>query len=148
MSDNTEMILSSKHDVYDVHKIPKLIEKGRIILSDQYDDLYNDLKSRVVESVLLCLPIPPIGATEDREGNLTIRSNEYILRSLVDFYEGKFRLSGLRYLQNLNGSLYDEISGIHQNRIWRKELDIYWIFNGKNNEVLEQMFFDSIEGDF
>ena len=148
MADKTEMILSSKHDVYEVHKIPKLIEKGRIILSDQYDDLYVDLKSRVVESVLLCLPIPRIGATEDCEGNLTIRSNEYILRSLVDFHEGKFRLSGLRYLQNLNGSLYDEIPGICQNRIWRKELDIYWIYTGKNNEVLEQMFFDSIEGDF
>lgn len=148
MTDKTEMILSSKHDVYDVHKIPNLIEKGGIILSNQHDDLYNDFKSHVVESVLLCLPIPSIGASEDREGNLTIRSNEYILRSLVDFYEGKFRLSGLRYLKNLNGSLYNELEGIYQNRIWRKELDIYWIFNGKNDEVLEQMFFDSIEGDF
>lgn len=148
MADKTEMILSSKHDVYEVHKIPKLIENGRIILFDKYDDLYVDLKSRVVESVLLCLPIPPIGANEDREGNLTIRSNEYILRSLVDFQEGKFRLSGLRYLQNLNGSSYEDLAGIWQNRIWRKELDIYWIYTGKNNEVLEQMFFDSIEGDF
>lgn len=148
MADKSEVILSHKHDVYMVHKIPKLIEKGRIILSDQYDDLYNDLKSRVVESVLLCLPIPHLGATEDREGNLTIRSNEYILRSLVDFQEGKFRLSGLRYLQNLNGSSYEDLAGIYQNRVFDKELDIHWIYNGKNNEVLEQMFFDSIEGDF
>lgn len=148
MAEKTEMLLSHKHDVYMVHKIPQLISDGRIILSDQYDDLYLDLKSRVVESVMLCLPIPHLGATEDREGNLTIRSNEYILRSLVDFHENKFRLSGMRYLQNLNGKLYDEVDGIYQNRVWRKELDIHWIYNHKNNEVLEQMFFDSIEGDF
>lgn len=148
MAGKTEMILSHKHDKYEVYKIPELIEEGRIILSDQYDDLYLDLKSRVVESVILCFPIPHLGAIEDRDGNLTIRSNEYILRSLVDFYEGRFRLSGLRYFQNLNGSLYDEIPGTYQNRVSDKELDIHWIFNDKNNEVLEQMFFDSIEGDF
>ena len=142
------MILSHKHDVYMVHKIPKLIEKGRIILSDHYDNLYTELKSHVVECVLLCLPIPCVGVTEDCEGNLTIRSNEYILRSLVDFYKGKFRLSGLRYLQNLNGSCYEDLIGLYQNRIYNKELDIHWIFNKKNNEVMEQLFFDSIKGDF
>ena len=148
MADKSEMILSHKHDVYSIYRIPKLIEEGRIILSDQYDDLYLDLKSRVVESVLLCLPIPHLGAMEDNEGNMTIRSNEYILRSIVDFYEGRFRLSGMRYLQNLNGSCYEDLPGIYKHRVFDKELDIHWIFNNKNKPELEQMFFDSIEGDF
>ena len=144
----TKMILTHKHDIYFVSAIPKLISDGRIILSDQYDDLYNDNKSRIVESVLLHLPIPQLGAIEDSNGNLTIRSNEYILRSLVDFLEGKFRLSGLRYLHDLTRSCYSEISGIYQNRVADKGLDIHWISNDKNNGILEQMFFDSIEGDF
>lgn len=93
------------------------IELSRsIVLTPDYQREYrftlND-ESRLIESVLLGIPIPPIFlATSTYKGVriFNVVDGQHRLRALYRFRSNKFKLEGLTLLNRLNGFTFDDLS--------------------------------------
>jgi len=63
-------------------------------------------KSRLIESLLLNIPVPPIFLYENTEARYEVMDGQQRLNAIKEFLEGDFRLSGLQILGPLNGLSY------------------------------------------
>ena len=59
-------------------------------------------KSRLIESLLLNIPIPVIFLAEDRDGTRVVVDGQQRLRAVEQFEAGQFALGGLQVLSSLN----------------------------------------------
>lgn len=59
-------------------------------------------KSRLIESLLLNIPIPVIFLAEDRDGTRVVVDGQQRLRAVEQFEAGQYALSGLQVLSTLN----------------------------------------------
>jgi hypothetical protein len=65
-------------------------------------------KSRLIESLLLNIPVPPIFLYENSEARYEVMDGQQRLNAIKEFLEGDFRLSGLQVLAPLNGLSYSK----------------------------------------
>ena len=66
--------------------------------------------SRLVESVLLSVPLPIIYLAEEADGNESVIDGQQRLTSFFDFLDGKLKLKGLKVREELNGLKFAELS--------------------------------------
>lgn len=59
-------------------------------------------QSRLIESLLLNIPIPVLFLAEDKDGTRVVVDGQQRLRAIEEFESGQFRLSGLQVLSELN----------------------------------------------
>lgn len=91
------------------------IDKGRIIVRADFQRYYiwdtkPKLKSRLIESVLLRVPIPVIYTAEEDDGRELVVDGQQRLLTFYGFTKKDgFRLSGLRVLKELNGKSYRDL---------------------------------------
>lgn len=69
----------------------------------------NIRKSRLIESFIMNVPIPPIFLYEVDYSIYEVMDGQQRLTSIYNFYEGKFELKGLEYWQELNGKKYNDL---------------------------------------
>ena len=75
-------------------------------------------KSRLIESVLLRIPLPAFYFSADDEGFLQVVDGLQRLSTVHDFVNNEFRLSGLEYLQSeAGGKIFSELSSLWTRRI-------------------------------
>ncbi len=65
-------------------------------------------KSRLIESMLLNVPIPPIFLYEGGEARYEVMDGQQRLNAIKEFLEGSFALAGLSVLAPLNGLRYSK----------------------------------------
>jgi hypothetical protein len=66
-------------------------------------------KSRLIESILLRIPLPMFYLAEDDEGRITVVDGLQRLTTIMDFMNNKFPLKGLQYLsETCNGRYYSD----------------------------------------
>jgi len=63
-------------------------------------------KSRLIESLLLNIPVPPVFFYESDAARYEVMDGQQRLNTIRDFFEGGFALSGLKVLSPLNGLRY------------------------------------------
>ena len=63
-------------------------------------------KSRLIESILLRIPLPMFYFAEDNEGKLTVVDGLQRITTIKDFMDNKFPLKNLQYLQDSCGGKY------------------------------------------
>lgn len=126
-TENTETVIEALIDPYDPDKIKvsskqfsiKLIKE---MIDDEDIDLNPDFqrnfvwnsaqKSRLIESILLRIPLPMFYFSEDDEGRLVVIDGLQRLTTINEFMNNKFPLSGLEYLnESCEGCYYKEESG-------------------------------------
>lgn len=83
--------------------------------------------SRLIESVLINVPLPGVYLDEDSEGFLTVIDGQQRLTSLISFVEGRFNksedemvdftLKGLEVLANLGNKRFSELDKASQRKI-------------------------------
>lgn len=145
--------LNISHDSYTVYRIAKELGQGRLKCPDYFGDrmIYTadvlGQASRIVEAVILGMPLPRIGASMDKEGVLTFVDNMFIINTLVSFMEGKFNLIRLNVLKDFEGKYYNDILPIYQNRIDDAKISVYWYLDNADVE-LTQIFELSLRGAF
>jgi Protein of unknown function DUF262/HNH endonuclease len=66
--------------------------------------------SRLIESVLLGVPLPIIYLAEESDGNESVIDGQQRLTSFFDFLDGKLKLGGLRVRATLNAMKFSELS--------------------------------------
>jgi hypothetical protein len=96
----------------DVETILKRIEGKNLILRPDFQRTSvwtNVQKSRLIESLLLNLPIPPCFLAEDEDSTRVVVDGQQRLRSIDDFYHGRYALTGLQVLKDLNGKKWEDL---------------------------------------
>ena len=104
-------LLTSAVD-YNLSSLSTLIRNKQIDLSPEYQrrNRWNDArKSKLIESFLMNVPIPPIFLNEDEYGRYSVIDGKQRLTAINEFLLGRFRLKGLEVFSELNESSVDDL---------------------------------------
>ena len=66
-------------------------------------------KSRLIESFIMNVPVPPVFLYETELGRFEVMDGQQRLNSIVDFMQNRFKLSGLKTWEVLNGRIFSEL---------------------------------------
>ena len=97
-------------------------------------------KSRLIESLLLRIPIPVFYVAADHDEVWSVVDGLQRTSTMFDYVEGKFALQQLEYLTNLNGSSFMELPHRMQRRIRETQLVVNVIDHGTPEEVMFNIF--------
>ncbi len=97
---------------YPLDTIQSMLESNKYILTPEYQrrkrwDITR--KSRLIESFIMNVPIPPIFLYEIDYSIYEVMDGQQRLTTIDDFYKGKFRLENLQYWQELENRTYQEL---------------------------------------
>ncbi|WP_312900378.1 DUF262 domain-containing protein [Chryseobacterium taichungense] len=120
-TENTASALPEEHSPFNPEEIKVHAKSFSLrLISDMIDDSDIDLspdfqrnfvwnsaqKSRLIESVLLRIPLPMFYFSEDDEGRITIVDGLQRLTTIKEFMDNKFSLRNLEYLEDSCGGKY------------------------------------------
>lgn len=92
-----------------------LIKSGDIELSPDFQRNFvwdKTRQSKLIESILLGLPLPSIYLSQYEDGRLTIVDGLQRITTIKKFIENELVLHNLEYLTDCNGKKYDQLEGI------------------------------------
>jgi len=97
---------------YPVKSIKEMLAGGDYKLNPEYQRRKrwdNGRKSRLIESFIMNVPLPPIFLYEYDYSKFEVMDGLQRLTSINDFYTDKFPLEGLEYWKELEGKKYSEL---------------------------------------
>ncbi|MGW7127844.1 DUF262 domain-containing protein [Streptomyces bobili] len=106
----------------------------------------DEKQSRLVESLLLRIPIPSFYAAEQKDGSWAIVDGIQRLTSIARFVDARtvggppLRLKGLEYLRNFDGAGFQDLSGKLQIRLRETEVVVHVIRRGTPEPVMFNVF--------
>jgi hypothetical protein len=107
-----ERLIFTKASEPTIRDLCDRITKGKMLVTE-FQRHYvwenrSDLKSRLIESVLLEIPIPVIYTAETDDGNEEVVDGQQRLFTFHGFINNHFKLKGLEILKDLNGKSYKD----------------------------------------
>jgi hypothetical protein len=127
----------------DVETLLKRIEDKHLILRPDFQRTSvwdTTKKSRLLESLLLNLPIPPCFLAEDEDGTRVVVDGQQRLNSIDDFYHGRYALSGLQVLKDLNGKKWAELPPRLDRKILQRVIRTLVISHHSNPGIRFEIF--------
>jgi hypothetical protein len=103
-----------RSDKIAVSILSKMIDNESIDLNPDFQRnlVWNSFqKSRLIESILLRIPLPMFYFAEDNEGNLSVVDGLQRISTIKEFMDNKFPLRDLQYLNNTCEGRYYETKG-------------------------------------
>lgn len=97
---------------YPLDNISIMLDSKKYILNPEYQRRKrwdNTRKSRLIESFIMNVPVPPIFLYEIDYSIYEVMDGLQRLTSIYDFYKGKFFLENLEYWKELNNRSYDNL---------------------------------------
>jgi hypothetical protein len=98
---------------YNLKALADLIADDRIDLSPRYQRRFrwdSKRQSRLIESFLMNVPIPPIFLNEDEYGVYSVIDGKQRLNAINEFMNNRLRLSGLKIFAEINGRTISALS--------------------------------------
>lgn len=126
-----------------------LHNSGEIVIRPEYQRLFRwstEQRSRLIESVLLKLPLPPIFLIEDEEGVLELIDGLQRTSSVIQFMdcnaigEPELILAGCDIVQELNGKSFEDFSTTIRFGLKRTPIRAIVIKKSGNDRVKYEMF--------
>ncbi len=120
-------------------------EKGQLVLQPHFQreyvwDLKPELPSRLIESVLLKIPIPPIYFGKAPQGHLEVIDGQQRLTTLMRFVGNEFSLRMLHSMSSLNGKFFKDLTTQQQERILDEPIRTIVIDAADNTELRYEIF--------
>jgi len=118
-------------------------ERGLIHAADlqRRADLWDlGKKSRLIESLMLKIPLPLFYASENKDDQLFVVDGLQRLSAIRGYVEKKYKLNSLEFLKEFEGKIFDEIPERMQIRINETELDFAVIGPDSPPEVQRNIF--------
>jgi len=100
---------------FSLRQIVELINNGDIELTPDFQRNFiwdKTRQSKLIESILLGLPLPSIYLSQYKDGRLTVVDGLQRLHTIKYFLEDELVLSNLEYLKDCNGKTYSQLEGI------------------------------------
>lgn len=97
---------------YPLDSIETMLNSGKYKLNPEYQRRKrwdNERKSRLIESFIMNVPIPPVFLYEVDYSKYEVMDGLQRLTTIYDFYQDKFELEGLEFWSELNGRTYQEL---------------------------------------
>jgi len=121
------------------------LDRGQLDLQPKFQREYvwdqrPELPSRLIESLLLEIPIPPIYFGKVSEGRLEIIDGQQRLTTLVNFVSNKFALGRLHSMQSLNHKFFKDLTKQQQEKILDTPIRSIVIDPGANTELRYEVF--------
>lgn len=95
---------------FSLHQIYDMIRRGDINLTPDFQRNLvwdNQRKSRLIESILMRIPLPMFYFAQDEEGRISVVDGLQRLSTIRDFMDNKFQLRQLEYLgEKCDGKIY------------------------------------------
>lgn len=127
-----------------VEQLISRIEHEEVDLAPDFQrqaGIWNDeLKSRLIESLLLRIPLPMFYVAADESEKWSVVDGIQRMTTIYDYVTGKFRLKRLEYLTELNRCTHDELRRPLQRRISETQLIVNVIESGTSPDVLFNVF--------
>ena len=137
---------------YPLNSVPIMLESGAYLLKPEFQRRHRwDLvkKSRLIESLIMNVPIPPIFLYEDKYSHYEVMDGLQRLTTIQSFYADKFALEGLEEWAELNGRTYSNLPPQIRSGIDRRYLSSVILLQetAKSSEEaarMKQMVFERI----
>jgi len=103
-----------------LHEFHRWYQRGSLIVDPEWQRHYiwnRTRASRLMESFLIDLPIPVIYLSVNDEGKYEVIDGLQRLTSIFDYFENKYKLTGLEILTDVNGKTFSELSKEHQGKL-------------------------------
>lgn len=98
-------------------------------------------KSRLIESLMLKIPIPAFYFYEREDASFLVIDGQQRLTTIFDFLDGKFKLYGLEYLgKQYNGKTFKDLAPKYQQRINRTQFNINVLDDRSPQKVIYDIF--------
>jgi hypothetical protein len=97
---------------YNLGTLSDLITEKTIDLSPEYqrrDRWSAQRQSKLIESFLMNVPIPPIFLNEDSYGVYSVIDGKQRLTAIYEFMRGRLKLTGLKVFSDINGRSVDDL---------------------------------------
>lgn len=130
---------------YPLRTIKEMFDDGDIIPQPDYQrDYIMDEKraSKLIESILLQIPIPTVYLCEESDGSLSIIDGQQRLTSFVKFLKNEFKLRNLEEYSELNGKNFADLDKVTQKVI--KDTAIHSIVIKKESQELKYEIFSRL----
>lgn len=98
-----------------------------------------DQKSYFIESIILRIPIPPIFFYEYK-GRLEVVDGSQRIRTLVEFFNDKFRLNNLEKLDTLNGVRFSDLPSATKKRFLNSPIRSFVLEEGTDESSRVELF--------
>lgn len=99
-----------------------------------------ELPSRLIESILLEIPIPPLYFGRLDGGKLEVIDGQQRLTTLIEFITNKFAIQRLTRMPSLNGYTFRELSKEYQEKIKDTPIRTVQINAGNNPDLRYEIF--------
>ena len=137
---------------YPLDSIEAMLDSEKYIRNPEYQRRKrwnNTRKSRLIESFIMNVPIPPIFLYEIDYSIYEVMDGQQRLTAIYDFYKGKFDLEGLEYWRELNGRNYQNLPDQVQKGIDRRYLSSIILLqetakSKEEAEYLKQIVFERL----
>ncbi len=110
MQKHREVVISTVD--YTLGNLANMVLDGTIDLAPAYQrrERWNVIKkSRLIESFLMNLPVPPIFLDEDAQGNFSVIDGKQRLLAISEFINGTLELKGLNAFADANGMRFSDL---------------------------------------
>lgn len=141
---NLKKVFTDKKD-YPLSTIKEMFDEGDIIPQPDYQRDYimdNKKASKLIESVLLQIPIPTVYLCEEKDGTFSIIDGQQRLTSFVKFLKNEIELKGLEEYSEYNGKKFIDLDKNIQRLI--KSTTINCIVIQKESQELKYEIFSRL----
>lgn len=97
---------------YNLSTLSELVIGQVIDLSPEYQRRFrwdHARQSKLIESFLMNVPVPPIFLNEDRYGKYSVIDGKQRLSAVTEFFRGRLRLCDLEIFPDINGMSFDDL---------------------------------------
>ena len=111
IEEKTKRVFTDKKD-FPLSLIKEMFDDGDIIPQPDYQRDYvmdNKTASKLIESVLLNIPIPTVYLCEELDGRFSIIDGQQRMTSFVKYLKNEFALKGLEELSEINNKKFSEL---------------------------------------
>lgn len=133
--------------------VPKTLSVEAIVKKIKYEEINldtefqrkrslwkNDVKSQLIESFMVQLPVPPMYFDGHADNWLVIDGLQRLCTLKEFVLEQKLVLSDMEYLPDYNGCRFDDLPRIYQRRIEEAQIAFYLILPGTPVDVKYSLF--------
>ena len=134
-SSNSRLVIDQGR--YPVDQLVNMFkEKGRLKDDPEYQrgNVWgDDRKSKLIESLIMNVPIPPIYLFERDYNQYEILDGKQRINAIVEFYSNGYLLEGLDVWTGLNGKRYEDLTATFKNALNRSYISSIIIMKESTN---------------